>query len=120
MTGPELAKVLVDRLNELIADPEIRTAVRELIGTRVEFSGDVARALAVHPTIQVGAPPGFNPADSDDVADLRSVDLGPVGLLNGICGADGHGTGYLAYRVDTGPDGELGQLIEFVVLEPRP
>jgi hypothetical protein len=98
VTGPELAKVLVDRLNELIAEPEIRTAVAALIGKRVEFGGSIARALIAHPTIQVGRVP-----------DLDSADLGLVGLLNGICGADDNGVGYLAYRY------EAGELIEFLL-----
>lgn len=100
MTGPELAEVLVDRLNELIAEPEIRTAVTALIRKRVEFGGSVARALIAHPTIQVGRVP-----------DLDSADLGLVGLLNGICGADDNSVGYIAYRLD-----DAGDLTEFLLL----
>lgn len=66
----ELADELIERLNRLIADAEIRADVDRLLGTRVPVGATTAR----HRTIQVAGEAG------------GEARLGFLGLLNGLVG----------------------------------
>jgi hypothetical protein len=81
-------------LNEAFAlDP---AALEILLSCRIYCNP----ALANHPTIQVAPSSGE-----------RWPTVGPLGLLNGIFGADANGRGYVAARYDE------GRLVGFCVLE---
>lgn len=71
-SNPELADQIIERLNMLIEDPEIRSDVFALLNVAVPASA----ATVNHPTIQCGN---------------RMPDGGPslrlIGLLCGVCGA---------------------------------
>ena len=86
-TKPELADLLIERLNEILKhDPN---AVAALIETRVPCS----QAMTDHPTVQVHAD-GTNPPR-----------LGVLGLINGIVGAQRNGLGFICAVYDD--DGKL-------------
>lgn len=70
MGDDELADELIRRLNDLIAEPDVRDFVEALINRRVP----VTQKVAEHPTIQVGDRYGTTSA-------------GLLGLLNGIVGS---------------------------------
>ena len=76
------AEEVVEFLQELIElDPE---AVAELVAARVPCS----RALADHPTVQVGA------------AKDGGFEVGILGVLNGMCGTRKDSTGFVSVLVD--------------------
>lgn len=80
--------IVVDFMNELQAlDPE---AVETLIETRVPCN----YALAGHPTLQC-VPLGGG----------HSVGL--LGILNGLCGVDRTGAGFIVAEFDDPPSGKL-------------
>ncbi len=89
MTNEELADILIERLNELTRDLNIRMDVGSLIEARVK----VTQQTADHPTIQV-----------TEKGPLGPWELGVLGLLNGLCGAipDGpkKGYGYITAVID--------------------
>lgn len=78
ITDLALAQEIVDRLNALIQEPDARVALELLIGTRVLLPDS---SLAVHPTIQVG-----RSDDSVNPSPAGRIDLGFLGMLNGIVG----------------------------------
>lgn len=88
MTDQELGQEIINRLNKLIEDPEVKTLLEQLIHNRV----NVSERLADHPTVQVGKV-------SDGVQDYWQVGL--LGLLNGIVGVKPNHWGYIAARYDT-------------------
>ena len=78
-----LAQKIVDLLNELIKqDPDAMSA---LISARVPCG----ELLADHPTVQVG--------ETD-----TGYEVGLLGILNGLCGADSKGRGFVAVTVEEG------------------
>lgn len=85
------------------ANPEDARAIAELVAHRVICSD----SLGDHPTIQVG---------HIDYNSGNPLELGMLGILNGVLGADSEGSGYLAacYNVKCGwsgrvVDGRVGQ-----------
>lgn len=78
-----LAQKIVDLLNEIIKqDPDAMSA---LIAARVPCS----ESLADHPTVQVG--------ETD-----TGYKVGILGILNGLCGTDSKGRGFVAVIVEEG------------------
>lgn len=70
ISNEQLADLLIERLNELIKDPDVRRDISTLFETRIKCSV----ATAGHPTIQA-VEEGF----------------GTLGLLNGLVGTIGEG-----------------------------
>lgn len=82
MIDRELAQKVVDLLDEIhAADPG---ALAALVATRVPCN----RALADHPTVQVGQ------------AKDGGVEVGLMGVLNGLCGVNEDGWGAVALIVE--------------------
>ena len=75
MKNEDLASELVERLNKMIEDPDIRKDVSALLRQEVITN----EATLVHPAIQVGS-----------LGSLRFL-----GLLNGIVGVKEDGEGYI-------------------------
>lgn len=73
MDDRQLALELIERLNRLIEDPDVRQLIGQLIETRV----NVPASLANHPTIQINEV-------SDTISSYYQV--GFLGILNGIVG----------------------------------
>jgi hypothetical protein len=74
MEDSKLADIIIDRLNELIKDSDIREDIRDLLDTDV----DCSQATANHPTIQtIQVVGGMGPYSF----------LSFLGLLNGIVGS---------------------------------
>jgi hypothetical protein len=95
------AQELVSLLNDLIVDENIRTAIDTLIKVRVEFPpGDVARDLLDHNGIQV-----YSPTEG-------AAMLGVLGLLNGLAGINGDGSGRVGASYSAS-----GDLLRFYVYE---
>jgi hypothetical protein len=93
----ELAKRVCSYLNELLAaDPR---AVRSLVENRVPCN----EALAAHPTCQVHAD-GF---------------VGLLGLLNGLCGKQADGWGYIVAFLDEDGEGRI-ERFRVVLRQPEP
>lgn len=93
-TNEKLATILIARLNAMIeADPAIGPALWLLVGHRVELPD---RALLDHPTIQVAE---RSPGTVDS-----PIEVGFLGMLNGIVGAIPYGKhekwGYIAAVVE--------------------
>ncbi|MCH8242880.1 MAG: hypothetical protein IH897_09745 [Planctomycetes bacterium] len=98
-----LANEIISRLNEMISkDESVRQALSLLTQYRVELPDE---ALRNHSTIQVGS------VGSDE--HVGAVDLGFLGMLNGIVGVipDGErkGWGYVMAVVDR--DGTIGRFV---------
>jgi hypothetical protein len=97
----EMRSEAVRVLNEAIAlDPE---AVRLLCNARVPCN----EALADHPSIQVGRGPSVGQSDHDWV-------VGMLGIVNGICGVDDNGWGFVGVEFD-----ECGKPIKARLLGPE-
>lgn len=96
MTDTELADALIARLNEIIADPEVRADVHRLLGARVPCR----QPTIDHPSIQAHIVDGEDPT------------IGFLGLLNGIVGTMPNGKragwGYIAAVFD-----DQDQLLRF-------
>jgi len=73
-----LADQLIVRLNKLIEDPAVRKLVSDLIEKRVE----VPDSIFVHPTIITS---------ERKTLDSTKVEVGFLGLLNGMVGRIGYG-----------------------------
>ncbi len=101
MTDLEFAGELVDRLNGLLATPGGRDAVSAVFGCRVQLGPRTG--VRHHPTIQAFA-----------LSETHSL-VGPLSILNGICGAHPDGYGLVAAIVDD----DTGNLDRFEVTEPR-
>lgn len=82
ITNEELADSIIERLNVLVKDPDIREDIHELIEARQPCS----TASADHPTIQTVS----------DQSEAANPLLGFLGLLNGLVGADSDGHAYIA------------------------
>jgi hypothetical protein len=88
-------KHAINLLNEAFKmDPE---AINKLVGSRVKCN----KELADHPTIQVLGE-----------GDPMTFTVGLLGILNGIFGKDGNGTGYIGIELDE----EEWQIEKFVYL----
>ena len=89
MTDEELADALIERLNKLTTDLNVRLDVGTLIEARVAVSQETAD----HALLQVSAKGPLGPWE-----------LGVLGLLNGLCGTipDGpkKGWGYITAVID--------------------
>ena len=72
-----------------------RDAISELMFTRVKVN---TQELVDHPTIQVGN------LDDDPEGDCY---VGPLGLINGLCGVDERSWGFIC--MVTGKDGKIGR-----------
>jgi hypothetical protein len=70
VTNEELAVAIINRLNDLILDPDVRKDVSRLLEERVHAGPGTIQ----HPTIQIIEDAPMPPQ------------LGVLGLLNGICG----------------------------------
>lgn len=94
-----LAHEVVRRLNELLESPGMGQHLADLMRARISTGSDM---LANHPTVQVSAPP--------------DVELGWLGLLNGIVGAKPcDGWGFIGAQLD---DCEAGPITRFQVNQP--
>lgn len=93
ITDAILAVALIERLNRLIEDPDVRADLARILATRVPTS----RATFVHPTIQVRG----------DAPESGTVGL--LGLLNGIVGTlpDGPRKGWGYITAALADDGAL-------------
>jgi hypothetical protein len=93
MNNEALADEIITRLNNLCADPHVRTALASLIDARVRVRPEVE----AHPTIQVVKTAG-----------QANATVGFIGILNGLIGAipegEKKGWGYIAanYSDDDG------------------
>jgi hypothetical protein len=94
MDNSQLADVLIERLNHLISDLDVRKDISTLIETRVACSA----ATLDHPTIQASSP-----ARAADGA-TGAPSVGVLGLLNGLVGVipDGpkKGWGFITAELD--------------------
>ena len=95
----------IDTLNQALEDDPI--ALTALLHCEVQCN----KTLADHPTIQVGAyERGTNKPMPDGPYWLR-----PLGLINGLFGADTDTWGFIAMDVDK----ENGHIIQFIHTPPR-
>lgn len=92
MDDRELAKILIDRLNDLIKDYRTREAISTLLGVRAVIHRDCSD----HPTIQTGG-------------SVVQPTLSFLGLLNGIVGVipSGRKKGYGYITVVLDDDAKL-------------
>lgn len=109
MSTPDITTIslqqVVDVLNEILAaDPR---AVHLLIEHRVRCN----RALADHPTVQVGI---TCYAESE-----ATYEVGLLGIINGICGRMPRGGGYVAVYYEEYDERDTPPT-KFIVLTPHP
>ncbi len=111
MTDEDFVAEVIERLNALLAsDPAVAPALKLLIDHRVTLPDDT---LGPHPTIQLG--------HVDDDAD-KPLELGFLGMLNGIAGAivEGQpraGWGYVAAVIES--DGRLSAFADSRKFSPK-
>ena len=94
MDNSDLANTLIERLNSLISDPDVRKDISTLIEHRIPCSA----ATLDHPTIQASVP--ARAADGT----MGAPSMGILGLLNGLVGVipDGpkKGWGFITAEFD--------------------
>jgi hypothetical protein len=117
-----LADTLIERLNWLIANPEVRDDIHRLIEERVVCSN----ATLEHPTIQASGPDRTGLCECEAYGgpgcSLCKPQFGFLGLLNGIVGTiGGHGPrkSWGLITAVIGDDGKL-QRFERTAEEPTP
>jgi hypothetical protein len=109
MNNEDLADILIERLNDLCHDPEVRKDIAKLIEMRVPCT----KAMVDHPTVQTQDQTGqeipllhevFGPALAKMLEGTQGPVVGFLGLLNGLVGIipDGRlkGWGYIAAVYD--------------------
>jgi hypothetical protein len=108
-----LADIVIDRLNKLIENVNVRKDVSRLINTRVTVSAETAN----HPTIQVQGPSNEGMCECGAILDGRGCvfcksTLGMLGILNGMVGiipeGKRKGWGFITAEFD-----DKSQLVKF-------